>query len=57
MDLDILGKARRIVVGKESTTIISDSNKSKVLARCEQLRRQMETTDSSYDKEKLYYKV
>jgi len=53
MDLDILGKARRIVVGKESTTIISDSNKSKVLARCEQLRRQMETTDSAYDKEKL----
>jgi chaperonin GroEL len=53
MDLEILGKARRIVVGKDYTTIISDSNKAKVLARCEQLRRQMETTDSAYDKEKL----
>ena len=53
MDLETLGKARRIVVSKESTTIIADSNRDKVLGRCEQLRRQLETTDSTYEKEKL----
>lgn len=53
MEIENLGTARRVIVGKETTTIISDSNKKEVLARCEQLRRQMETTDSSYEKEKL----
>jgi chaperonin GroEL len=53
MDIETLGNARRVVVGKENTTIISDSNKTKVLARCEQLRRQMEATDSTYEREKL----
>ena len=53
MEIDYLGKARRIIIGKESTTIISDSNKDKVLARCEQLRRQLEMTDSTYEKEKF----
>ena len=53
MEIETLGKARRIIVGKESTTIISDANKEKVLQRCEQLRRQLETTDSSYEREKI----
>ena len=53
VELASLGRARRVIVGKESTTIISDENKKEVLARCEQLRRQLETTDSSYEKEKL----
>jgi chaperonin GroEL len=53
MELEALGQARRVIVGKDSTTIISDSNKEQVLARCEQLRRQLETSDSSYEKEKL----
>ena len=53
MELDLLGKARRVIVGKESTTIISDENKRAVLARCEQLRRQLETSDSTYEKEKI----
>ena len=48
-----LGEARRVIVGKESTTIISDANKKAVLARCEQLRRQLETSDSTYEKEKI----
>ena len=50
VELEMLGEARRVIVGKESTTIISDANKQAVLARCEQLRRQLET---SYEKEKL----
>lgn len=53
VELDSLGSARRVVIGKDSTTIISDANKQEVLSRCEQLRRQLETTDSTYEKEKI----
>jgi chaperonin GroEL len=53
MELSYLGRARRIIVGKESTTIISDANKREVFSRCEQLRRQLETSDSTYEKEKI----
>jgi len=53
IELSSLGLARRVIIGKDSTTIISDANKQEVLARCEQLRRQLETTDSTYEKEKI----
>jgi len=53
MEIENLGRARRVIVGKDSTTIISDANKKEVLARCEQLRRQLETSDSTYEKEKI----
>jgi chaperonin GroEL len=53
MELEYLGRARRVIIGKEYTTIISDANKQEVLARCEQLRRQLETSDSTYEKEKI----
>ena len=53
IDIETLGKARRVIVGKESTTIISDANKENVLARCEQLRRQLEKSDTSYEQEKI----
>ncbi len=51
--LDMLGKARRITITKDSTTIVAEGNEEAVKSRCEQIRRQMEETDSSYDKEKL----
>jgi chaperonin GroEL len=51
--LDQLGKARRLTITKDSTTIVAEGNEADVKARCEQIRRQMEETDSSYDKEKL----
>ena len=51
--LDMLGKARRITITKDNTTIVAEGNEKSVKARCEQIRRQMEETDSSYDKEKL----
>jgi chaperonin GroEL len=51
--LDMLGKARRITITKDNTTIVAEGNDQAVKARCEQIRRQMEETDSSYDKEKL----
>ena len=51
--LDMLGKARRINITKDSTTIVAEGNEQAVKARCEQIRRQMDETESSYDKEKL----
>ncbi|MGL5130996.1 MAG: chaperonin GroEL [Planktothrix sp.] len=51
--LDMLGKARRITLTKDNTTIVAEGNEAPVKARCEQIRRQMEETESSYDKEKL----
>jgi chaperonin GroEL len=51
--LDMLGKARRVTITKDSTTIVAEGNEKAVKARCEQIRRQLEETDSSYDKEKL----
>jgi chaperonin GroEL len=51
--LDQLGKARRVIITKDSTTIVADGNEEAVKTRVEQIRRQMEDTESSYDKEKL----
>ncbi|MBE9130166.1 MULTISPECIES: chaperonin GroEL [unclassified Coleofasciculus] len=51
--LDMLGKARRIAITKDNTTIVAEGNDQAVKSRCEQIRRQMEESDSSYDKEKL----
>ncbi len=52
--LDLLGKARRVVVTKESTTIVDGAGKSnEVKARIEQIRKEIEASDSDWDKEKL----
>ena len=51
--LESLGKARRITITKDSTTIVAEGNEVGVKARVDQIRRQMEETESSYDKEKL----
>ena len=49
-----LGKAKRIVIDKENTTIVEGSGKSSdIQGRVKQLRRQIEETTSDYDKEKL----
>ncbi len=48
-----LGKARRINITKDTTTIVAEGNELAVKSRCEQIRRQIEETESSYDKEKL----
>ncbi|MDO8303476.1 MAG: chaperonin GroEL [Sedimentisphaerales bacterium] len=54
IELSQLGKAKKIIVGKENTTIIEGAGKKKdVQARCEQIRNLIEKTTSSYDKEKL----
>jgi len=52
--LEDLGRAKRITVDKENTTIIEGEGKSSAIkARVEQIRRQIEETTSDYDKEKL----
>ncbi|CCI06162.1 chaperonin GroEL [Microcystis aeruginosa FACHB-524] len=51
--IDSLGTARRITMTKDTTTIVAEGNDVAVKTRCEQIRRQIEETDSSYDKEKL----
>ncbi len=51
--LDLLGQARRITITKDNTTIVAEGNEVGVQARCDQIRRQIEETESSYDQEKL----
>jgi chaperonin GroEL len=51
--LDMLGKARRITITKDTTTIVAEGNEAAVKERVSQIRRQMDETESSYDKEKL----
>ena len=51
--IDSLGTARRITMNKDTTTIVAEGNDVAVKTRCEQIRRQIDDTDSSYDKEKL----
>ncbi len=51
--LDSFGSARRVTITKDTTTIVAEGNEAAVKARCEQIRRQIEETESSYDKEKL----
>jgi chaperonin GroEL len=54
IELSQLGKAKKIVIDKETTTVIEGGGSKKgIQARCEQIRNQMEKTTSSYDKEKL----
>jgi chaperonin GroEL len=52
--LDQLGHARRVVVDKEHTTIIGGAGeRSRIDGRIGQIRREMEKTTSTYDREKL----
>ena len=51
--LEMLGKARRVTINKDTTTIVAEGNETAVKARCEQIKKQMDETDSTYDKEKL----
>jgi chaperonin GroEL len=51
--LEMMGSARRITINKDSTTIVAEGNEAAVKERVGQIRRQMEESESSYDKEKL----
>ncbi len=54
IEIKVLGKAKRIVIDKENTTIIDGAgDKVEIKKRTSQIRKQMEDTTSDYDKEKL----
>ncbi|MBI1902499.1 MAG: chaperonin GroEL [Planctomycetia bacterium] len=52
--LNQLGKAKRVVLDKDTTTLIGGAGKKEdIQGRCSDLRKQIEKTTSTYDKEKL----
>ena len=52
--LELLGKARKVVVTKDETTIVEgDGKRSDVQGRINQIRAEIDNTDSDYDREKL----
>ena len=54
IDLSMLGKAKRVVIDKENTTIIEGAGKaSDITGRINQIKKEIEKTDSDYDREKL----
>ncbi|MBL7215395.1 MAG: chaperonin GroEL [Phycisphaerae bacterium] len=54
VELSQLGRTKKIIVGKDNTTIIEGAGKKKdITARCDQIRNQIEKTTSDYDREKL----
>jgi chaperonin GroEL len=56
--LDMLGRARRISITKDATTIVDGAgDKGEIEARVSQIRAQIEETTSDYDKEKLQERV
>jgi chaperonin GroEL len=49
-----LGVVKKVVIGKDDTTLIeSTGSKKQIRSRCEEMRKQIEATDSDYDREKL----
>ncbi|HEV3026705.1 MAG TPA: chaperonin GroEL, partial [Planctomycetota bacterium] len=54
VDISLLGRAKKIVVEKENTTIVEGAGDTKAIqGRIGQIRKEIETTTSDYDKEKL----
>ncbi|MBQ8498734.1 chaperonin GroEL [Chlamydia sp.] len=53
-NLAVLGKAKKVIVSKEDTTIVEGMGEKEALeARCESIKKQIEDSTSDYDKEKL----
>jgi chaperonin GroEL len=52
--LDMLGSAKRVIIDKDNTTIVEGAGSSEAIkARADQIRHQIDTSDSEYDMEKL----
>ena len=52
--LDMLGQAKRVLMGKDDTTVVEGAGKkAEINGRCGQIRTQIEETTSDYDREKL----
>jgi len=58
ISLNLLGQARRVIVTKDSTTIVGDGDElEEIKIRCEQLRKQVNLADTEYEKEKLQDRI
>jgi len=56
--LNLLGQARRIIINKDTTTIVGDGNEvEKIKIRTEQLRKQIGIMDTTYEKDKLQDRI
>ncbi|CAN2233850.1 GroL Chaperonin GroEL (HSP60 family) [actinobacterium SCGC AAA044-D11] len=56
--VDLLGRARRVVITKDNTTIVDGAgDKAQVSARVQEIRNELESTDSDWDREKLQERV
>ncbi|WP_168566826.1 chaperonin GroEL [Crateriforma spongiae] len=54
VDLTHLGRAKKVIIDKDNTTVIEGAGKSAdIKARIDQIRREIENTTSDYDREKL----
>ncbi len=58
VELDMLGKAKKLTITKDSTTIVADAgNAGDIQKRVEQLRKELDASDSAYDNEKLSERI
>jgi chaperonin GroEL len=58
IQLNLLGQARRVIVTKDTTTIVSDGQTlNQITTRCEQLRKQVNVAETAYEKEKLQDRI
>jgi chaperonin GroEL len=57
IELNLLGIARKVIVNKESTIIVSEGYGESIKIRCQQLRKQISSSDSIYEKEKLQDRI
>jgi len=56
--IDLLGRARRVVITKDNTTIVDGAgDKNEVAARVNEIRNELANTDSEWDREKLQERV
>ena len=58
IQLNLLGQARRTIITKDITSIVSNGQTvEEISIRCEQLRKQINTVDTAYEKEKLQDRI
>eukprot|EP00979_Chaetoceros_neogracilis_P018942 scaffold11495_cov4759-Chaetoceros_neogracile.AAC.8 len=58
IQVNLLGQARRVIITKDSTTIVGDGEELEaVKTRCEQLRKQVNVAETGYEKEKLQDRI
>nr|YP_010241999.1 60-kDa chaperonin [Coscinodiscus granii]QTI82914.1 60-kDa chaperonin [Coscinodiscus granii] len=57
IQLPLFGQARRVVVNKDTTTIVATGTEKEIKLRCEQLRKQINIAETGYEKEKLQDRI